>query len=147
MLAALDYDAKTECFDGVDYYWIPSMFGALRFLARQKPDVVVFEWWTGAVLHSYLVLASAARLLGSRVIIEFHEAVDSGEARLPFVALYVRVLGRPLLALASGFAVHSEFDRTNLGRRLALNGRPIAVVPHGPNDHLVPGERRSKDWR
>lgn len=136
-IADLEYQSSIECFDGVDYYWVPSMPRALRFLARQKPNVVVFQWWSGAVLHSYLLLAVAARLLGARVIIEFHEAFDTGEAKYPFVTSYVRTLSRPLLRLAAGFAVHSEYDRANICKLLALEGRPIAVVPHGPNDHLV----------
>ena len=136
----LEYLPSIQCFDGVDYYWIPSMPRALRFLLRQKPEVVVLQWWSGAVLHSYLLLALVARLLGARVIIEFHEVLDTGEARYPLVARYVRALSRPLLKLAAGFAVHSEYDRARICSLLALGGKPIRVVPHGPNDHLVTGE-------
>lgn len=139
-LSTLTYHPDVACFDGVDYYWVPSIVRAVRFLLEQRPDVVVFEWWTGSVLHSYLALAAAARALGARVVIEFHETLDTGEQRVPLAPSYVRALSRPLLSMACGAAVHSEFDIDELASRYALDPGHMAVVPHGPNDHLAEGD-------
>ena len=65
-LADLRYDDSVRVLDGVDYFWWPSLFRAFRFLLRERPDVVVFEWWSATVLHTYLALAAVARLLGAR---------------------------------------------------------------------------------
>jgi glycosyltransferase involved in cell wall biosynthesis len=135
-LTVLDTDPRVAKFDGVDWYWIPSLFRAAWFLWRRRPEMVVFEWWTGTVVHSYLALGLFARALGSRVIVEFHEIVPVEEAGIAILARYVRTFAPLFFRLANGFAVHSEFDRElalktwHLGKR-----RPIAVLPHGPHDH------------
>ncbi len=122
-------------FDGIDWWWLPSLARAAAFLRRQRPDTLVLEWWTGTVFHSYLALALLARALGARVVIEFHEVQDTGELRLPLVDRYSRLMGGAVIGLASGFTVHSEFDRDLLARHWDLGGKPVAVLPHGPYDH------------
>lgn len=123
-------------FDGVDWYGVPSLARAMRFLVRQHPDVIVFQWWTGTVLHLYLVLELVARLRGARVIVEFHEMLDPAELGMPLVGRYVAAIAPLVLRLASGFVVHSAFDRDALTERYGLSGRPIAVIPHGPYDQF-----------
>ena len=59
--------------DGVDWFWVPTLGRALWFLAHWRPDVLILQWWTGTVLHTYLALAGAARTLGIKVVVEFHE--------------------------------------------------------------------------
>jgi glycosyltransferase involved in cell wall biosynthesis len=134
-LTRLRYDASVRVFDGVDWYWLPSIGGAVAALVRERPEVLVLQWWTGTVLHSYLAMAVVARLLGARTVVEFHEVQDSGEARLPLASLYVRLLAPLLMRLADGFVVHSEFDRAILSRTYWTGRRPVAVIPHGPYDH------------
>jgi glycosyltransferase involved in cell wall biosynthesis len=131
-LSNLEYRDDIDVFDGVNWYWGLTMLRAVRFIRNHKPDVIVFQWWTGAVLHSYLVLAIAARLLGARVVVEFHEMLDTGEAKVPLAARYVRWGIRPLLTMASSYAVHSEFDKAQLRSSYRIGTKPIAVVPHGP---------------
>ena len=121
--------------DGVDWYWGPSLARAVAFLHRERPQVLVLQWWTGAVLHTYLVLALVARLHGARVVVEFHEAQDVGEARLPFVGRYTDVLGRALLRLSAARLVHSGFDRELVEGRYGANGS-VARVPHAGYDYL-----------
>ena len=127
-------------FDGVDWFWIPSLFRALAFLVRQRPESVIFQWWTGSVFHSYLALALLARLLRARLVFEFHEVLDTGEARMPLARGYVRVMAPLLLRLADGFAFHTQADRAVVERRHQLRGRPTAVLPHGPHDHYQDSE-------
>lgn len=137
-LSQLRHDPAVSVFDGVDWYWIPSIVRALAFLVRQRPDVIVFQWWTGTVLHSYLALAALARLLGTRIVIEFHEVLDTGEANIPVAQTYVSMVAPLLVGMADGFAVHSASDRELLGQRYRLGERPVAMFPHGPYDHYQP---------
>jgi glycosyltransferase involved in cell wall biosynthesis len=134
-LTRLEYDPLVRVFDGVDWFWLPSMLRALVFLVRERPDGVVFQWWSGTVLHSYLLLALVARLLGARVVIEFHEVLDPGEAKLSLVQAYVRLVAPFMVRLAHGFVIHSEHDRKLLRRHYNLEQRPIALIPHGPYNH------------
>lgn len=131
-LARLQYDAS-RVLDGLDWFWFPTMVRAIALLIRERPSVVLFQWWSASVLHSYLALAIAARLLRARVVIEFHEVLDTGEARLPLLRAYVRLIAPLLLRLACGAVVHSDFDRAAV-RRQYRTRRPILVVPHGPYD-------------
>ncbi|MCU7728544.1 glycosyltransferase [Actinoplanes sp. KI2] len=147
----LRYHDGVEVFDGIDWWGLPSLTRAVRFLRRFRPDVLVLQWWTGAVLHSYLILVLAARMAGVRVVIEFHEVQDTGEARLRWATRYVRAGIKPLLGAAAGIVVHSRFDQEALRRAYALSTVPQVVARHGPYDHhqdadrqpAVPGESRT----
>ena len=134
-LTQLEYDPAVRVFDGVDWYWFPSIFRSLAFLIKEHPDVIVFQWWSGTVLHSYLLLALLARLLRSQVIIEFHEVLDTGEAKLPLARAYVRLVAPLIVRLAQGFVIHSEYDRKMLQSHYNLEKRAIALIPHGPYNH------------
>ncbi|MFC4068250.1 glycosyltransferase [Actinoplanes subglobosus] len=137
-LTDLRYDQDVRVFDGVDWWAVPSLFRAVRFLRRFRPDVLVLQWWTGAVLHSYLALALAARRLGIRVIVEFHEVQDTGEARHRWATRYVRRCIRPLLSRTDGVVVHSRFDQAALAEAYDLGAVPAEVALHGPFDHHLP---------
>jgi glycosyltransferase involved in cell wall biosynthesis len=128
----LRYSPEVEVFPGVDWFWLPSMLLAIVFMLRRRPRHVVFQWWTGTVLHSYLALAAAARLSGARVTIEFHEVLDPGELKLPLADAYVRAAGPLLMAMAHGFVIHSEADRATLLRRYRIGGRAVQLIHHGP---------------
>jgi len=131
------YAPGMRVFDGVDWYWIPSLARALAFLVRERPEVLVLQWWTGTVLHSYAALAALARLLGVRVVIEFHEVLDPAEASQPLVQRYVQAISPALLHLTAGFVVHSEYDRALLAEHYKLGDRPVALIPHGPYNQYV----------
>jgi glycosyltransferase involved in cell wall biosynthesis len=134
-LSDLAYADGLPVFDGVDWWGVPSLIRAVRFLRRMRPDVLVLQWWTGTVLHSYLVLCLAARLAGCRVVIEFHEVQDTGEARHRWAARYVRALIKPLLRRTDGVIVHSSFDQAVLLRTYGLAGVAQEIALHGPFDH------------
>ncbi len=137
-LHQLSYPPAVSVFDGVDWFWIPSLFRALRFVRRQRPDVLVLQWWTGAVLHSYWMLTRLARRMGIRVVVEFHETQDTGEARLPLAGRYMRALARRVLSKADAFLVHSAFDHRQVSGSFELGSRPVRIAPHGPYDHHAP---------
>ena len=133
-LTSIKYDPSVSVCDGVDWHWMPSIFTALRFLRRERPAVVIFQWWTGAVLHSYVLLAVAARVRGARVVVEFHETLDPGEARLQLVRRYVNFVGPLLMRLAHGYAVHAAEVIPAIRRQYRLGRKPVHVIPMGPFD-------------
>lgn len=134
-LSDLAYEPRVDLYDGVDWYWVPSILGALRTLLRRGPEAVIFHWWTGAVAHTYIVLAAAARLTGARIIFELHEVQDPGEAQLGAAVRYVRVLWRLLNPLVDAFVIHSESDRAVVRARFQTGARPVDVIPVGSYDH------------
>jgi glycosyltransferase involved in cell wall biosynthesis len=145
-LSELSYGPDVQVFDGVDWWGVPSLIRAVRFLRAFRPEVLVLQWWTGTVLHSYLVLCLAARLAGVKVVVEFHEVQDTGEARHRWASLYCRKLIKPLLRRTDGVVVHSGFDRVALRSTYELTGVPDEVVLHGPFDHhAVPAARSSSE--
>ena len=144
-ITELEYNPDVHIFDGIDWYWLPSIFRSLLFLRRERPDVVIFQWWSGTVLHSYLLLMLVARLLKARVVIEFHEVLDTGEARLRLAQAYVRFTAPLVVRLADGFVVHSDYDRQLLLRAYSLDNRPIALIPHGPFNQYQPSETPRKE--
>ena len=121
---------EVKSVDDVDWYWGPGLLRALRLIRRQRIEVLVLEWWTGSVLHTYLVLALAARMRGARVIVEFHEVLDTAEARLGWVRWYVDALAPALFRLASAFVVHNEHDRHLVVRRYGLPTERTMVIHH-----------------
>lgn len=133
----LEYDPAIQVLDGVDWFWGPSLLRDLNALRRFRPEVVIFEWWTGTVLHSYLAIAFIAKLLGASIIVEFHEVLDTSEDRIPLVRAWVRALGWPFFRMVSGFVIHSDADRGPLEERYRLRGLPCELIPHGPFDHHV----------
>jgi glycosyltransferase involved in cell wall biosynthesis len=133
----LDYEPAVEVLDGVDWFWGRALLRDLRRVRAWKPDVVVFEWWTGTVLHTYIAVAVLARLLGASIVVEFHEVLDSGEDRIPMARAWVWALGRPFFRLASAFVIHSEADRALIEKRYRIRGRPCVLIPLGPYDHHV----------
>jgi glycosyltransferase involved in cell wall biosynthesis len=144
-VAGIDYDPRVSVFDGIDWFWFPSLLTAITRLRARRPDVLVLQWWTGAVAHTYLVLAMVARRLGTNVVIEFHEVQDTGEVKIPLVGAYTRAVLRWILRCASGFLVHSEHDRELLSRIYDLSGRPVSTVSHGPFDHYRAERTESAD--
>ncbi|HXT88406.1 MAG TPA: glycosyltransferase family 4 protein [Trebonia sp.] len=135
------YPEQVPVYDGVDWYWGSSMRGALEFMDRQRPEVVILQWWTGAVLHSYLRLASYAARHGARVIVEWHESQDVGEAVVPGARRYVTALMPWLLARAAAHVVHSDYDLRAISAAYGLGAVPVRVIRHGPYDHLArPGQ-------
>ena len=120
-LSAMSYPRQIPVRDGADWYWLPSMPRTVAFLLRQRPRILIFQWWTGTVLHSYLLLALVARATGARVVIEFHEGLDTGEHNIPWARAYVRAIA-PLLISA----------------RPGLRG-PLSVRPRGAGGALSPG--------
>lgn len=134
---AVVYPTDVPVYNGVDWYWGPSLTKALRYLDRQRPTVVIFQWWTGAVLHTYLQLARYAKRHGARIILEWHEGQDVGEAAMPGTRRYVQTLMPRLLSLVDAHVVHSSFDLQAIPAAYSLDDAIVRVMPHGPYSHVV----------
>ena len=146
---ALEYAPTVRVYDGVDWSWGRSMREALRFITAERPDVLVLQWWTGAVLHSYLRLAHAVHRYGGRVVIEWHEVQDTGEARIPGVTRYVVGAMKQLLKRIDGHVVHSQYDLELLRRTYPLPDETVVIAPHGPYnqyDTAGDGTERTGDF-
>ena len=127
---------KVPTCEALDWYWGMSLYRSIRFLWRRRPKIVLLQWWTAVTAHSYLALALAARLVGARLVIEMHESQDVGEAALPFVRRYARLMMRILPRLIAGVVVHSESDIDVVSRCYPSLGRlPFTVVFPGPLGH------------
>ena len=141
-LVRFDYPPGVTVEDGLDWFWGASAVRAVRLLRRERPEVLVLQWWTGTVLHSYLMLALVARRLGARVVLEVHEAQDVGEMGVPLAGAYVRRVFPWLLRRCDAVVVHSEFDRDLVERHFGLGDTTVRLIPHGPYtiDALADGE-------
>jgi glycosyltransferase involved in cell wall biosynthesis len=138
-LTDLSYSPKVSLCDGVDWFWLPGMLHAIVLMLKQRPQLVIFQWWTGTVLHSYLLLAVVARLLGARVVFEFHEIQDAGEADMRLARLYMRLLAPVVVALAHAGVVHAEQDKPLLQKQFRFYNKPIVRIEHGPYDQYQKG--------
>jgi glycosyltransferase involved in cell wall biosynthesis len=117
-------------FNGLDWFWGLSALRAWRFWRRVRPNVVIFQWWTATVLHSYLAIAWLAKRSGARVVVELREVQDVGEARLPLVGRYTRAGMRLFLRQADAVVVQSEFDRVAMQASYPqLANLPVEVIP------------------
>ena len=126
--------AKIPICEGLDWYWGMSFISIICAFWRRRPKVVLLQWWTAVTAHSYLALALAARLTGARVVIEMHESHDVGEAALPFVSRYARLMMR-VLPRRSGVVVHwsliSMWCRDAIRREQTPLRRGISGAPEG----------------
>src|SRR5208282_1113326 len=126
-LTTFTYPPHTNVLDGIDWYWGRSILRALRFISRQRPEIIVLQWWSGTVLHTYLLLAYFARARGARVVMEFHEVLDTGEMNIPGVRWYVTHLVPLLVGMTDGFVVHNQFDHDALEENYGLQDKPVAI--------------------
>jgi glycosyltransferase involved in cell wall biosynthesis len=137
-LSNLDYDANVTILGQLDWYWGLPILQVLRRLGRNPPGVIVLQWWTAAALHTHLAIAAAGALLGVPVLIEIHEAQDTGEASIPFAAAYCRRFLPLLLSHAAGMVVHNSQDLEMMRRRFgsSIDHLAVEMAPHGPYEHL-----------
>jgi glycosyltransferase involved in cell wall biosynthesis len=137
-LSSISYDGNVAVYNGVDWNRGKSLRGAKNFIKTTHPRVVVFQWWTAAVSISYLGLAKTAVRNGAKIVIEFHEIQDVGEAKVPLMTRVSNYTMNRMLAKASAIIVHSTHDLKvvqNLYKDAAE--LPYKVIPHGPYDALV----------
>lgn len=132
--SVMSYDLAAEipAFDGVDWWGWPSVPRAASFLRSQRPRVLILQWWSASVLPWYLLLAKQAIRQGAIVVVELHEDIDPGEAKVPLVSRLARHGLNSLCRMAQMLVVHSAWDRDRLSASLALAPERFRVIPHGP---------------
>lgn len=143
-LTSLRYDPRVEIVAELDWFWGPSIARVAAVLRREKPDVIVLQWWTAATLHTYLMLARLAARHGIPLLIEIHELQDTAEAQLPLVARYCRRYLRRLVGRSAGVILHNQHDAELLKAALGndiLDNVPARTAPHGPYDHIAVRDR------
>jgi glycosyltransferase involved in cell wall biosynthesis len=133
-LSHLRLPANVARYDGVDWFWFPSILGALWFLYRHRPDVLIAAWWSAAAAHTILLLALATRALGGRVVVEMHETLDPGESVRPAVRWWGRRALSLLGRLTDVFVTHSEDHgrrlRAGIGADVAATVIPLSAWTH-----------------
>ena len=129
---AYDLTDEVPAFDGIDWWGWPSMPRALSFLRAHRPQVVILQWWSSSVLPWYLLLARQALRRRAAVVVELHEHLDTGEARVPFVGWFARRGLKTLCRWASILVVHSTWDRDRMSASLGISPAQFRVIPHGP---------------
>lgn len=127
-----DLAAEVPTFDGVNWWAWPSVPRALSFLRSHRPDVLLLQWWSASVLPWYLLLARQAARRGSAVVIELHEDLDTGEARIQLLRALARRGLRALCGRASVLVVHSAWDRDRMSASLGIGPERFRVIPHAP---------------
>jgi glycosyltransferase involved in cell wall biosynthesis len=139
---AYDLVAEVPTFDGVDWWGWPSVPRAVSFLRAQRPQVLILQWWSASVLPWYLLLERQIVRRGGIVVVELHEDLDTGEARVPFIGRFARLGLKALCRRASMLVVHSTWDRDRMSASLGIDPGQFRVIPHGPYPigDAAPGE-------
>lgn len=88
-------------------------------------DVVVLAWWT--TVHAAALATMVRRLRQPRVVALVHNPLP--HRRHPGD----RAATRAVLGRADGFVVHTPAVADELGKVVAIGGRPVEVVAHPPN--------------
>ncbi|MCA9564491.1 MAG: glycosyltransferase [Myxococcales bacterium] len=105
-----------------------------RMLGRERPDVVLVQWWHPYFAFSYGTIGHLVRRFsGSKIIFLCHNV-------LPHESSFVdRVLTRYAFGGASGFIVQAS-EQAKLLASLVGEGRPVEVAPHPVYDVFAKGE-------
>ena len=104
----LELDRTVTALRGINWFWGLNLARDLYALHAWRPSVVIFQWWTGFVLDTYLAVARVARLQGPLIIVECHEVLDTAEERIPLArACRSSVLSVPTRAWRTSYGLSS----------------------------------------
>jgi glycosyltransferase involved in cell wall biosynthesis len=147
-LSSLDYRDEVAVYNGMDYNNPLTWYRAWRFLKRERPDVIILQWWTSSVAHMHLIISLINAIsTKAKVVIEFHEVVDPLEESILPIRIYSRIMGRFLVRRASLYVTHSESDRKLVASKYRIPDGQVIVIPHGLYDQyeaMPAGEARKK---
>jgi len=134
-LASIDYGAGVKVFNGMDYNNPLTWYRAYKFLKRERPDVLILQWWTSSVAHMHILIALINAIsTGAKIIIEFHEVVDPLEESILPTRIYSRIMGRWLVSRATLYITHSESDKCLITSKYWIPDERVKVIPHGLYD-------------
>ena len=133
-ISSLDFSAEGHVFDGMDYNNPITWLYAYKFLKKERPEIIILQWWTSSVAHMHLVLKFLARVIDSKIIMEFHEVVDPLEDSFLPIRLYSSIMGKILRRNVVAYIAHSESDRQMIAQRYDIDIQKIHVIQHGLYD-------------
>jgi len=134
-ISKLDFKENINVFDGMDYNNPLTWINAYSFLKREKPDIIILQWWTSSIAHLHLLLKLFSKKInGNKVIIEFHEVVDPFEESILPIRLYSKFMGSLLRNNLDGYITHSKTDKQLVSERYGIDRDKIHIVPHGLYD-------------
>lgn len=137
-LSSIRYHDNVAVYDGVDWQGGKSLRKAKKFIKTTHPRVVVFQWWTAAVSFNYLRLVKTAVKNNAKIVVEFHEIQDVGEAKLPLTSRIGQWAMKRILKNANGIIVHSSYDLEAVYQAYPESKElPYKVITHGPYDALI----------
>ena len=142
-LSNLNFDEKVAAFDGMDWNNPLTWYRAYKFLRKEKPDVILLQWWTSSAAHMHLLICLMNLRLKAKIILEFHEVVDPFEESILPIRLYSRLAGRLLIRRAGGYVTHSDSDKKLLAEKYGMDATRIQVIPHGLYDQYKAVDRDS----
>ena len=137
-ISSLDFNKNIKVFDGLDWYWFPSAFKIPR--ALKDNDVIILQWWTCAVAHTYLLVKFLNLFYRKKIIFEMHEVLDVMEAKMSLLNIYSKIMGKLLFTKKNKYVVHSESDKKLILKNYSISSENVFVVPHGSYNHYVKGE-------
>lgn len=143
-ISKIELDKNIHYYDGINWYWGLGIFKAIKFLKKENPDVIIFQWWSGSVAHSYLLLKILNKLFfKKKIVMEFHEVVDTAEAKIPVIRTYIKLISKMLFKNLDFYVCHSESDAKILKEKYKL--KEVSVVPHGSYSHFKEDINVKKD--
>ena len=121
--------------------WLPwTWAGAAATIRRERPDVVVFQWWHPITALSCWYVARRARRSGARVVFVCHNAWPHEGFPL--------AQGLTRLALRTAHSLVALSDSVASELRSLLPKMAVSVVPHPPVSVLEPTPDLSPNpWR
>lgn len=135
-LSELDFSPSVKTCD-VNWNSPRSWLLAITFLRKNDPQVLIFQWWTSAVGHLYLLFKVINRLfLHKKIILEVHEIVNQAEESMFPLRVYSKFVTR-VISNNSFALTHSEKDKELFGEIYHFPLKKLWVVPLGPFDHYI----------
>ena len=135
-ISELCFSTNIPIFDGMDYNNPITWLQAYNFIRKNKPDVIILQWWTASVAHMQLIVKLMSKLsYNPKIIIEFHEVIDPLEESILPIKLYAKFTGKLLRRNLNAYVAHSESDKHLVADRYAIPLDKIHVIPLGLFDH------------
>ncbi|MFH1209977.1 MAG: glycosyltransferase [archaeon] len=145
-ISNLNFNKNIRIFDGVDWYWIPNLFKAIKFIKKENPNVIILQWWTSSAAHTYWILKLINKFyLKKKIIIEFHETLDPLEENKSILRFYVKFMAKRLFDNKDAYVTHSNNDKNLISKKYNLNKNRVFIVPHGAYDHFFKKINLKKD--
>jgi glycosyltransferase involved in cell wall biosynthesis len=129
---SIDFAPEIEVYDGMNYNSPLSWLRAYRFLKKQRPQVIIMQWWSSTAAHMQLFLKLMNSFkIGAKMILDMHEVVDPLEESILPIRLYSRVIGRRLVRGLDAYITHSEFAKGQVARTYKIDDDTISVIQMG----------------